>query len=578
MTTRIFLRNERLRRAAAIFGGMLCLIIAEAAYATHIPTGTDRSFLRPPMPLEGYLHFDHSAATGLPDGGGEERTGWTDIRHPALDGTLDTRRGYDWSDNQVVVLTHNVRVDPPAGAAGDTTVTAALRRQDFDVTNAAYAQAGITVRQEANNTILGNDIVANARRDVEPSLSTLFGNNRSANARTINEYYVDNIPLDFEGYALPPNYAANGGAAGLPNVYNNGFAVPDTTRNIANPNPPPAILPNSGSATFPHELGHFLLDDNRFTTGNTFHSRRGDDLMLASPLDPDPAAYKIEAEMFGLREPGQHVGNIGTHTHLTENVTNLAGGPAMTQTEAMYRSPFVQRDDNGLLHGDRAEFDWVEDNKALETATTRGDNHPGVDLLMWEIGPITTTDHQHNGGRVDVAFDHMHDGWGTLPLDRFAGDFFRTVDIVSQIARYSDMDVRSGEWSLRDSALDFRGCALNQLGCKSNSFFPEFSNDGVDWFAGSLINVFIPGWTANSLAEDFVSRWVSPIDATLIRLQGFMAGDHDGNVQIDAIIASRTILVTIGEPGTLLLFLLGIAAAGLFYHRYMSGAVRMLPT
>ncbi len=500
--------------------------IAPTVSASHISLGLDVPGLRTSLGLdEGYLSFRHAG----PVFNGEERTGWTDIRHPALDGTVDRVRGFDWSDKQVTVLTHNVNAP-----GGNSTVNAALRRQDFNVANAIYAQAGITVRQENNITIAGNTLVNDATGNTEPSLSTLFGMNRSANANTVNAYYVSNIP-DARGYSLPPIYASRGGfanggnnnnappAGGFPN-FNNGFAVSDVTR----------VQAGNGTSTFAHELGHFLLDNNRFAPSPSFHSTTANDLMLSAPNHPGLGVK--EAADFGLREPGQSVGNIGTRSHLDQNVTPIGGANAITQTEAMYRSPFVRRVDNGFTYGDRADFDWVEDNIALERATTTGDNHAGFDFLVWEIGNIAPS--AHTG--------HMHDAWGELVLPRFSGDHFRVVDVISQVLRYADMDVdAAGNWSRRNSALDY---------------LLDFSADGFNWSAGSVTRVFQDGWTLASMAEDYVARWLSPIDANFVRIAAFpLGGSHDGNVQIDAIIATASV----PEPSTLTLFLTGGMLAGL---------------
>ena len=92
----------------------------------------------------------------------------------------------------------------------------------------------------------------------------------------------------------------------------------------------------------------------------------------------------------------------------------------------------------------------------------------------------------------------------------------------------------------------------------------------MNWDEGSLLNVFVPGWhpTLAVRPEDYVSRWRSPIDARFVRLAAFqLGGDHDGNTQIDAIIASRTVVKRIPEPSTLALFAVGLAALGLLMRR-----------
>jgi hypothetical protein len=77
------------------------------------------------------------------------------------------------------------------------------------------------------------------------------------------------------------------------------------------------------------------------------------------------------------------------------------------------------------------------------------------------------------------------------------------------------------------------------------------------------VNVFTKGWTNASVADDFLARWVSPIDARFVRIQavpGPINNPHDRNVQIDAIIASMNVATYIPEPNTFALLLVGVAA------------------
>jgi len=84
----------------------------------------------------------------------------------------------------------------------------------------------------------------------------------------------------------------------------------------------------------------------------------------------------------------------------------------------------------------------------------------------------------------------------------------------------------------------------------------------VTWFAGELINVFIPGWQPIARADDYVSRWRSPFNARFVRLEAFAYGDeHDGNTQIDALIASIALPNPIDEPPALALLVLAALAA-----------------
>ena len=136
--------------------------------------------------------------------------------------------------------------------------------------------------------------------------------------------------------------------------------------------------------------------------------------------------------------------------------TNPNGSPRVggtnlietSQVNRVFNDPEVfnwldHPDDNAFHHGDRADFDWIGDDIKLESAEESAlgisaDNHPGSDFMVWEIGDIAPSSHPakdaNNGG-------HYHDTWGELALDKFEGEFFRSVDVVSQVTTYADSDV-----------------------------------------------------------------------------------------------------------------------------------------
>src|SRR5207247_8780183 len=98
-----------------VLTALIGVVLATGApgQAANIPINLDLNILRPPLPNEGSLHFIE---------GGEDLTGWIDIRNPAFyDGTdgrpttiTNTTKprciGYDRSDFQVriqiVIATH----------------------------------------------------------------------------------------------------------------------------------------------------------------------------------------------------------------------------------------------------------------------------------------------------------------------------------------------------------------------------------------------------------------------------------------------------------------------------------------
>jgi hypothetical protein len=117
--------------------------------------------------------------------------------------------------------------------------------------------------------------------------------------------------------------------------------------------------------------------------------------------------------------------------------------------------------------------------------------------MFWGIGATVPSVHPApdnvNGG-------HDHSGLGVFPpIPDFAGPSFRIVDVFSLSTRYADADITPGDGiSIRENALDYD---LAFLGADGSVV------------AGVPMLDFVDGWTLNSLADNFVARWTSPIPA-----------------------------------------------------------------
>ncbi|HEY9174934.1 MAG TPA: hypothetical protein VI136_21810 [Verrucomicrobiae bacterium] len=83
--------------------------------------------------------------------------------------------------------------------------------------------------------------------------------------------------------------------------------------------------------------------------------------------------------------------------------------------------------------------------------------------------------------------------------------------------------------------------------CAPLDYSIEFSLDGVGWGLGLLTDIWKPGWSYQSEADDYVARYWVDGGARYVRIKA--AGD--GVAQIDALVAY------IPEPGVTTLLILG---------------------
>lgn len=575
--------------------GLVCSV---SAHADHITKALDVAILRPDLPgVEGYLNFKTTPGPSNPYGGGEERTGWTDRRHPALNGPADNSMGYDRSDHMVNVRTTTL-TDPTQPAAGQT--VGVNRPDDFRGANRAWQQtAGISIVERAHRDVNVPAGVTFPITGAGPDeRQTIFNALNNGNQQL--EVYYGRNPDGTLGVTRIPN--GTGGGTRVPN--NTGIIMD----NVNNPNGAGGVTPGFID-TLAHELEHFLADGQAVHMPVTAGAIFPGPVPPASPADPahsiDPR--NVVADGAIQWSPGMPAGGATpvppavapqppfAIPSATDALTNGAGEPVMGRpmstgpggaprtggvdevtipqvrrvydtTGANGATTYLQRpNDHDSTFGDRADFDWVEDSFDLEDAFALGnnnaDNHGnaagtnGTDFLVFEIAPALVGASNHLDTSVAGGDAHQHSDWGELVRAAYNQPFFRTVDVFSQIARYSDSDIDdTGFRSRRESALDYK--------------IPEFSADQINWFSGTLVNVFTRGWTDASVADDYVARWLSPIDATFVRIQAVPGPivPHDRNVQIDAILATMSVATSVPEPSSLAL--LGVAGLGLVGYTY----------
>ena len=216
-------------------------------------------------------------------------------------------------------------------------------------------------------------------------------------------------------------------------------------------------------------------------------------------------------------------------------INQLTTGQAVQMFADVNVTPFfppVQRGNNDKA-GHRVDWDFVVDHRSfsndhdnnattatvgfgLEGAASGPDNHEGTDFLRWDVAVPTAASPQAGKTKTGLGT------FGALP--DFAGPDFRLVDVVSIVARYSDADITAaGAASAKDRALDY-----------SLSFLTAGGS-----VPGIPVVTFSPGWTNDATADNFLTRWVSPVPATGVAITGLTIAGHDGTTQIDAVIAGN---------------------------------------
>ncbi len=448
-------------------------LVPDPAHATHSTAG-EVNTLRPSLgDGEGYLNFVSGA----------EYTGHTNGSETARDG------GQDFADNWITI--QNILVTDSNGVAAG----AGGLNNDLEFSRKVYAQAGIAVRVEGSALVDSTDFPGIGDfpfSDAEIQALRNDGSGRSANADTLNVYYVQSFDA--------------------PNP--NGIT---TAPRLATVTMAPGVFLRDGRAnsTHPHELGHMLFNGPAIhmeVPGSTGHSSDNTNFIY---IDASNAPTT-------LTDVGPKIGAIGNHSIIERaQIAAIHGNPGNGNPG------FVKHSNHIDTHGDRADFDWVTDQRIIETGggANGADIEVGSDWLIWEIKPGEVKASAHSGPGGD---GHAHKVSG-LERPGYTAASFNTVDVFSNINQYADNDtpggVGAGEAVRRVKALDY--------------LIPEFSPDGSSWQAGELVNTFRPGWTTGALSDDFVSRYKTDIEAKFVRIAAVAldSNGHDGNTQIDAILA-----------------------------------------
>jgi hypothetical protein len=500
---------------------------------------------RKAMGGEGYLELQNTP--GL-DRTGEEWTGWVDLRHPG-DGTLSAMSPYDRSNRFVMV--NPIRVNSTAAQNGGMASIANFAR-DFDYANKIYAQAGLSIlseRTSPRNTNIADEWPIN---NSQLNLMFLMDGARSASARTLNNYYVRSYDPAANGKSLAPFALENilqGQPAELQQMFRGRHAssISDVAR----------------TSTLAHELGHMLLNAD-----SAFHQNCN-----MPPDEPPAESCDVTNWMFLTGEfAPANLESVGVNGRRSLMVTPQLERIFASAGAGMPAGGFVQRPTAAQIaaqkrYGNRVDWDFVVDHGrvtlnvnhdadrdpqgtttpnidlslGVEDGANGADNQKGFDALYFGInaaaqGPADQTGHVHRQGDQDLG--QFKD------TGNFGGATFRFADIFSLSLRYSDFDAGADAVTrLKNGALDYD---------------VVFRNAAGETQPGTPVVSFTPGWSTSTEADNFLTRWKAPFDATGLIVVARSGDGHDHIAQLDAVIVSA-----VPEPGAAFLALAALLSCGM---------------
>jgi len=217
----------------------------------------------------------------------------------------------------------------------------------------------------------------------------------------------------------------------------------------------------------------------------------------------------------------------------------MTSPPAVIQTEEYTGytladgTDIIESADNDMYNGDKADFDWVQENRDDEVFNPNSVNHPGlVGAMGWTYASPDFSPHMDVIAQVAVQHGHsvVEFPAGTLPeLDNTAcTGKFEFVDVFSIISEGEDSDS-----TIRNSALDY---VVDFRDSSKADMDPLASTSGIP------VLVFTQGWAPLTGIDDYVARWMPAVPGNydFVAIEPIpsghpLASSHDQSTEIDAV-------------------------------------------